>query len=37
VQFGYKVQACNFIEVKMSFGVTFVFVDFLALLAQSVG
>ena len=37
VQFNYKVQACNFIEVKMSFEVTVAFVGVLALLAQSVG
>ena len=32
MQFNYKVQACNFVEVKLSFEVTFVFVGFLALL-----
>lgn len=37
MQFSCKIQACNFIEVKMSFEVTFAFVGFLALLAQSVG
>ena len=37
MQFIYKVKACNFIEVKMSFEVTVAFLGFLALLAQSVG